>query len=44
MQAYNHVCEDCRHEWEQGHENDEKAETEDCPNCGSELTQAYRAG
>jgi len=43
MEPYNHVCESCGHEWEQGHQNDKEAEAEKCPNCESEETQANRA-
>ncbi|WP_404361062.1 FmdB family zinc ribbon protein [Methylotuvimicrobium sp. KM1] len=44
MIGYNHVCEDCGHEWEQAHEDDAHADAAKCPNCGSESTQAYRQG
>ncbi len=42
MQWYNHVCEDCGKEWESAQPNDDKADAEACPNCGSSATQAYR--
>lgn len=44
MRQYNHVCEDCGHEWEAAHENDRQADAATCPRCGSENTQANRAG
>ena len=44
MPQYNHVCEDCGYEWQAAHKNDEKADAVTCPKCGSEDTQANRAG
>ncbi|RTL52455.1 MAG: zinc ribbon domain-containing protein [Rhodocyclaceae bacterium] len=44
MQPYNHVCEDCGYEWEAGHANDREADKALCPRCGSDDTQAHRAG
>lgn len=34
--GYNHVCEDCGHEWESGQEDQR------CPSCGSRSTQSNR--
>lgn len=42
MSGYNHVCEDCGHEWEACHDNDRQADAARCPKCGSSDTQAYR--
>lgn len=36
MAAWNHVCEDCGHQWESSKE-DQK-----CPNCGSDSTQSSK--
>lgn len=33
MASWNHVCEDCGHEWESSKENQR------CPSCGSDSTQ-----
>lgn len=43
MPAYNHLCEDCGHEWEADHSNDKQADAALCPKCNSEDTQANRA-
>ena len=42
MMPYNHVCEDCGHEWESAQPSDAHADAQRCPKCGSESTQAYR--
>jgi putative FmdB family regulatory protein len=44
MMPYNHVCEDCGHEWESAQPNDTSAAAQSCPKCGSDSTQAFRAG
>ncbi len=38
MKSFNHVCEDCGHEWESA------TEDENCPACGSGDTEGYEAG